>query len=545
MLIQGFITFYQKVAPILFSLKNLLASNKFVTIFVSTHLLFAIALGRLFALAPDEGGYLYTFKGLYGPIDGYIDPNPQLNSGWITAPKSFLWISYLPAKFLTSLGVPDYLSIRVLSIGLATVSLILILNFYHRRVFESSKLILVCFFIPSIFLWSSVGLRETFIFLELTLVFRGFDYLLAGQNIFALTYLSLGSYALISTKSYLYICILVAMIFLVLYLTLKKYTAKKVLLLIAGIGLIPALLFATTTSWPAVQFMFSGFFHTDPNSVGERSGDSVAVVNIIKGKCFATLDGSKTVTLSGQGEIINSTGKCFNDENQSITVTGTVKIVDKRTGSVTGSVTRTGTGTGTGTGTVSVGVVQVTFHGDTTLISLHYYLGNHPSALLTRILNILGVGSRIEKIWNDKVALGLISKGNEVYSDSSSINSYQLKSGNTHNPLSIVKPAALFLLGPFPFLGHSGIALSIIALESPLWWLLYLYVGLQLARNRRGHSYGDPLVIFAGLVFLLFVVLSALVEVNLGTSFRHRSIILVPLIFLYLQVRAKSQELAE
>ena len=47
------------------------------------------------------------------------------------------------------------------------------------------------------------------------------------------------------------------------------------------------------------------------------------------------------------------------------------------------------------------------------------------------------------------------------------------------------------------------------------------------------------LILLAGMIAF-----SALVEVNLGTSFRHRSILLVPLVFLYVRLaqRAKEQQ---
>jgi hypothetical protein len=41
------------------------------------------------------------------------------------------------------------------------------------------------------------------------------------------------------------------------------------------------------------------------------------------------------------------------------------------------------------------------------------------------------------------------------------------------------------------------------------------------------------------------VFFSALVEVNLGTSFRHRSIILVPLVFLYVRLAQRAAEQKE
>ena len=86
-------------------------------------MLFAALLGRFFAFAPDEAGYLSTFRDLYGSS---LETNPQYNSGWIAAPKVFLWITYLPARILNLLGVPDILSIRILSIALSALSLYLL-----------------------------------------------------------------------------------------------------------------------------------------------------------------------------------------------------------------------------------------------------------------------------------------------------------------------------------------------------------------------------------------------------------------------------------
>ena len=52
----------------------------------------------------------------------------------------------------------------------------------------------------------------------------------------------------------------------------------------------------------------------------------------------------------------------------------------------------------------------------------------------------------------------------------------------------------------------------------------------------------DPQILFA-LIFLFGeIAFSALVEVNLGTSFRHRSILLVPLVFLYVRLAQKNEE---
>lgn len=48
--------------------------------------------------------------------------------------------------------------------------------------------------------------------------------------------------------------------------------------------------------------------------------------------------------------------------------------------------------------------------------------------------------------------------------------------------------------------------------------------------------------VFLPSIFLVGVVLlSSLIEVNLGTSFRHRSVILIPLIFIYMMTNLKNK----
>ena len=110
---------------------GLVKQNVLIILFILSHTMFAVFLGRLYALAPDEGGYIYTFNNVYTLP---IGTGAQSGSGWITAPTIFLWIAYLPAKILNMVGVPDYLSIRILSIILATASLYLLKNILDRVV---------------------------------------------------------------------------------------------------------------------------------------------------------------------------------------------------------------------------------------------------------------------------------------------------------------------------------------------------------------------------------------------------------------------------
>lgn len=466
--------------------KAIIVQNKLVTVFVTTHLLFAIFLGRLFALAPDEGGYLYTFNNLYGSKD----PNPQNGSGWITAPKPFLWITYLPAKVLNVLGVPDYLSIRILSIFMAAMSMILLINLQRRSGKPKSNsrfehLIFVFYFIPSIFLWTSVGLREVFILAEISLLLVGLNYFFQGNNVRAISCLFLGSFALLSTKNYLWICLVLAVLILSTIWALQGVPKRKLLNLSLAVVLIPCIVFVSTTSVYALKFLLTSVVHSDLTATGSRSGDSIVQVAIPNS--HGSLGGQTSPSKGSTGKPIEST--------------------------------------------------VVTFHGDTTLILLHFYLIDHPKAIFTKALNAIGITSKIQEIWDSKVKSGLVKKSAKELPDSSSLSGYMLKPGKLHHPLSIFRPAFLFVFGPIPFLYQGGIALNTVAYESLLWWFLYVMVIFSLIRYRKNGYLKDQVFQLSALYFASLVAMSALVEVNLGTSFRHRSILFIPLIVMYIRAR--------
>ena len=455
--------------------------NRLIVAFITAHILFAIFLGRLFALAPDEGGYLYTFNNVYSwPINTWA----QSGSGWITAPTIFLWVAYFPAKILNIFGLPDFLSIRILSIILTAFSLYLLKDILDRVTLKGkfpNKSVFIAFFIPSVFLWTSVGLRESFIIAETTAFLAGFQFLIQEKYKRAYALLFIGSYGLVSTKNYLWACLMAALILSSLVFLYQGVSRQKILKFLVTGFILPVIAFASTTSAYALDFMFN----SDISSASQRSGDSISQV-----------------------------------------------LIDT-----------SGTGSGTGSGTVEKPTKQlITFHGDYTLIALHFYLIDNPNALFSKISRAIHLDKKIQKIWDEKVALGLVHKDNQVGADTSSLNGHILEPAKISNPLSLIWPAFLFLCGPFPFIGNPGIAVYISSLESPLWWAFYAFVIFQFVRFRKIKFLRDPQILFT-LVFLAGeIAFSALVEVNLGTSFRHRSILLVPLIFLYVRLAQRAKE---
>ena len=468
---------------------SIFRKNKTLFLFAILHSVLAIGLGRLFAFAPDENGYLYTFNNLYGQS---ADPNPQYQSGWITAPKAFLWVAYLPAKLLTLLGMPDYAAIRFLSITLTLFSILMLRKVYFNTSNQTKNLdswIFAAYLIPSVFLWTTVGLRESFIIAEITAFLVGFNYLWAGKSIKGAALIAIGSYGLLSTKSYLWLCLILATLICCGIIAFQRVSKKLILKFLTAGLLIPLLLFACTTSIYALSFILK----SDISDTGKRSGDSITQIYVDGAGNLGGLGGDKPSSALGD-----------NQEE--------VKLV--------------------------------TFHGDYTLVALYFYLQDNPNSIFTKIMSVSKLKIKVEQIWSEKIKLGLIYEDVEAGSDTSSLNGHILTPGQIDKPLSMVWPAFVFLFGPFPLIGDPGIAAAVASFESPLWWLLYMALAFQFFRFRQSKLLQDPTMILSVIFTLGFIAFSALVEVNLGTSFRHRSVLLVPIIFMFLRLRQRSVEMA-
>lgn len=177
--------------------------SRFLWIFVSTHMLLAIGLGRVFAFAPDESMYLQVFKTEY--ISGFSTASIL---GWSNSQTFFLRAIYLPAKSLSMLGVPDFLSIRIMAIVTSALAVYLLLCvFRFENHVRLPRLIQIILFTPSFFLWMTLGLRESFIYLSLSMVCAGF-YLLGLANVRSgFSLLVSGNLIIFETKSYLFLLV--------------------------------------------------------------------------------------------------------------------------------------------------------------------------------------------------------------------------------------------------------------------------------------------------------------------------------------------------
>ena len=233
-------------------------------------------------------------------------------------------------------------------------------------------------------------MRESFIFAGIAAFLAGFNFLMQEKNKRGYILLFLGSYGLLSTKSYLWACLIAALILSCIVFVLQRIGRRKILtLLIVGL-LVPGIAFMSTTSIYALNYIFK----SDISATGERSGDSISQIYI---------------------------------ERPS-----------------------SGAGAGAGSGIDNEPIRElITFHGDYSLIALHFYLLDNPNSLFSKALGLLRLDKKIQTIWDEKIKLGLVHKDKKVGKDTSSLNGHILKPGKINELLSMIWPAFVFFLAHF------------------------------------------------------------------------------------------------
>jgi hypothetical protein len=209
--------------------------------FVAIHTACALLLGNFTGFAIDEYGYAEVLKYLY-------DPNQSTSnfSVWVNSNLIFLRLLYLPAKILIILGFDVILSLRFLSILFSTISLVLILrscrnlNYFYIK---PKNLVVFIFLFPSIFLWTFLGLRESFIILFITLLFYGINKFTQRKKISSAVYICLGAIGLSQTKLYLFTLILISLFLTAVVMLVINKKMSFTELAVLGIVLIPIIIF--------------------------------------------------------------------------------------------------------------------------------------------------------------------------------------------------------------------------------------------------------------------------------------------------------------
>ena len=450
-----------------FKFSNLNFYHYFFTAYSGLHVTFSVLLGNITAFAPDENVYKSIFARLYSA--GFTSDVLGFNGSW----EPWLRLVYLPAKLITYVGISDLMAARFLAViysALATYLVVKIAKENHRddQIFKSA--IIAISFMPTVFLWSSIGLRESFLYLEISAILFCFSRLRNNLDLRNTLLLGFALFSLAMTKNYIYILFLFAtLITLVLFSVINRRNFVNHLLVLS-LALIP--LAVNPTLIPAINnYLLGQVEKVDTIEIGD----------------------------------INNDGRCDNFEPCS-------------------------NGNGNGNEEDLVGYVAT---GGMTVHALLGELERDPNTFVARIASALGITAKLEAISKSAI---VVETDESVVENQKKLS---LQQAGLKKPLQVLESSAKFLLVPFIFMDNGSLFLNIQSIETPIWLFIYglFFVGLyQIIRRRRELDYA---VMMATLFAFEFVAISALTEINVGTALRHRSLLLIPILVIWVARKKK------
>lgn len=411
--------------------------------FLTMHLLGIAILRSNFSLAPDEQGYLYVFRNIYSrPLQGVQD-----DTGWDGASDLFLWVAYLPAKILSFIGLNDLFAIRILSIGITLITVLVLVHSSERFYSPRAHLMaILLFLIPSVFVWTSLGMREAFIFFFIGLFFWSLNRITGDKSrstAFEVSVLAISSLGILSTKNYLWAVLMLCLFTLCLWKIITKGIFFKKLGLIFLSIILSISFYNLTTKSDALDFL---------TSLNSSSLESVSTRLPILNTNPA-LSGVEVITPS--------------ETNENGSISSSVKVF-------------------------------------------------------------------IFKITGNKVDL----KGESSVSDRK-LYTDNFSAASPSEPLSFISASLRFIVSPLVFSQNVPIFILIASVESLVWISLTLTLLMRRSHKMYIRTYSSFTEALAIIVIIMFTLMSAGVEINLGTAFRHRSILLIPMAFLLLSSGTK------
>ena len=463
-----------------FKFSDLNFYHYFFTAYIGLHVTFSILLGNITAFAPDEGLYRNIFSNLF---DAGFTSEVGFSGIW----EPWLRTLYLPAQLLTYLGISDLLSLRFLAIAYSTLATYLLIkmakdNGRDDRVFKAA--IIAISFMPTVFLWSSIGLRESFLYLEISAILYFLSRIKDELDVRNLLGLALAIFSLSMTKNYIFILFLFAFILTLLFFTFVKRKMFITHVLILGIAVMP--LSFNPELVPAISSYFKGqVAKVDTIELGDINND---------GRCdYFEPCANNNGNGNGNGnEDRNGDGKV--DEEDSIEYVAT---------------------------------------GGMTVYALLVQLKGSPNTIVARIASGLGITAKLEAISKSAI---VVETDKSVVENQKKLS---LQQAGLKKPLQVLESSAKFLLVPFIFVDNGSLFLNIQSIETPIWLFIYalFFMGLyQVIRRRREFDYA---VMMATIFAFEFVAISALTEINVGTALRHRSLLLIPILVIWVARKKK------
>ena len=150
------------------------------------------------------------------------------------------------------------------------------------------------------------------------------------------------------------------------------------------------------------------------------------------------------------------------------------------------------------------------------------------NTILSNVLNRLGVLDDLIRISRDSDT-----------DPSKNSKTTELPSASLNDLTSFLYSTLNFLFLPLPFIDNGSFFLNLQSIESPVLYFLYALVLVSLVRYAKKITSESQILVGLLLFVSLFIAQSALLEINLGTLVRHRSILVLCLILIYFEISGK------
>jgi hypothetical protein len=463
------------------------------------HAIMIIILDEVTAFAPDENNYLGIFKSVVrgdSTLDGF--------AGWPIQNELFLELIYFPATVLVMFGFTELQSIRILSSLVSYLSLFVLYSLAgDNRVMgmRQKNWITFGFFFPSIILWSTLGLRESFIFLWLSCIFYFLKkFLDSSRAVHAIALLS-SSAALVLTKNYLYAIFAIACILSTFIIVVARRTFVFSYLVILSMVLAPVVLSPEIriSLLTGAKFVVGQKIvqqtpispsqtvtepNIDPNSDSNSKVDRGETLQSVLDQAENNPIFSIIVKESGIDEQLN-----FQSDSTSSTSPSNQSEDVKPTEPSTAKPAQSGP----------------TFDSDPSAKdpSKDVVVEETPQ---TSAQEVKGVIESREKLMITPASL--------------------------RDPVSLFLGVVGFVVKPFPFFDNGSFFINVLSYESFFWYPIYGLLATIIYRMVRGKNEWDLSSTTAILFIIGFLIQSALLEINVGTAYRHRSILLIGILAL-------------
>jgi hypothetical protein len=149
----------------------------------------------------------------------------------------------------------------------------------------------------------------------------------------------------------------------------------------------------------------------------------------------------------------------------------------------------------------------------------------------------------IQNILDERAEASYLQAGSTELSENAT--QLQTQPASLRDPLSLVMGAYNFLFVPMPFVDNGSFFLNAQSYESFLWYFYYLILIILLVGLIRRRYVLNPVTLSSTLFSLGFIAMSALIEINDGTSVRHRAVLLVAILVMLATFQHKQPERLE